>query len=336
MELTINDLGVYERCEIFSYISDLGDFSAMRCVCRAWRQDISAPICNYKPYYESNEEPIAIACALNSKRLILRAIARGFTDYQLGLENAFANNSILAAQMMMDRGANYYRGAMEKACEHDKLEIIQFIMGRVELEADDFIKYAYLYGRKRIADYFIERGATDFTSALVGACSGGHLDLVKDALERDVYPDFYHPIYCACQYDHFDVIEYLINRYPNYNSHAINAAYTYGRKNIAEFLLLRIQDVNGKKKAIQDGIKSFIHNNYVLKPIDKLPFISYLISQGADINDLFLAECKYGGSYATLLAPLAPTLWKRSIAIARENGYYDVAQFIESLASAPQ
>jgi len=337
MELSINDLSVHERAAVFAFITDSADIIASRCVCGTWRQELPTPLYNNIPFYEADAEPLAVACALNSKKLIARAISRGSTDYELGLVSASANGSIAAAEIMMDRGAQNYNRAIKAACKCDHPGIIQFIMERENLNANEFIEYAYKYARRNIADYFIARGTTNFDYALVGACSGGHLDLAKDAISRGAR-DHGDVLLASCKHGHLNIVEHMVNLDNDNLDEGVEIACMYARENIIEFLLPRLGDENNKNKVLSEGLRDLVDRDARNIPQDdRARFIAYLINKGADPHDSFRAVCAAGNlELVKILAPFAPKYWGICMQDAYANSHYSVIHFITSLIPNPQ
>ena len=135
-------------------------------------------------------------------QLILQHQTIHESDWDLGLSKACGNGSLDLIKKFIQEGEKFHH---------------RFKLGMT--------LYVACLGRNRpVIDWLIDHGANDWNQGLLGACKGGHLDLVKEMIQRG-----------QRQHVSFDWDEALSNAYYSNDLQVIELLLPYGITNLDEF-----------------------------------------------------------------------------------------------------
>ena len=177
---------------------------------------------------------------------------------------------------------------------------------------------ASLLGYHKVVDMMLEKGANNYSTYIMDAVAGGHIDIVKTMIEKGA-DTFNSCLVTAASYGHKDIVKLMLEKgADNYNGAMTMAAF-YGFLDIVKLML--------EKGA----------NNYNLSMLEAsykghIDIIKLMIEKGADNFNEAMAEASYSGfiKVVKLMLEKGANNYEESIKKAKGNGHGDIVELLEN------
>ena len=191
------------------------------------------------------------------------------------------NNSIIGNRTYMN--STYETDLLYRYSSDGKIELVKYLCeeDRSKYILDQCHRHACKAGHIDIVKFLMSKGSKYDTTCFITACIQGHIDLVK-YYTRSVhfflatsYTNSIHTITNglreACGYDHFDIVQYLIENFPAASSEkCLFEACRFNRIQIIKYLLERGTKYDSVSKVWKRKIKKSItrYHNQVYVVLD--------------------------------------------------------------------
>lgn len=127
-----------------------------------------------------------------------------------------------------------------EACRNgDVQQINLLLLNGYQDFINDGLFYACEMANVKVLHFLIERGATNWDGVLVGACKGGHMNIVQwiiSKAERKL--DWNSGLALACEAGNIDIIKLMISKGANNWDHGLYRACYAGNAEVAKFMIL--------------------------------------------------------------------------------------------------
>lgn len=132
-----------------------------------------------------------------------------------------------------------FQRCLSDACELNRTSIIKLIVKHLKLHKSQCIDASFevcSHNNLEIVDLFISKNIMDFSYGIMGACKGGHYELVKKMLTNDVECMLPDCLVYACRNAHLDIIKLLVQYGANNWEDGFFTACEKKHKNVMELM----------------------------------------------------------------------------------------------------
>jgi len=267
---------------------------ALEAACRNGFLELAGAIANIGPGYEEREGE-----GINQEEVLI-------AFYNEGLYGAAVGNQLIAAEMMIKRGANNLNSAASAAAAHGHTEMVLML---------------------------IERGADELGAFLMEACSNGHCGLAKELIGRSTTATLNKAALVACENAPTTMTLLLLDNGANNPSRCFRASLRHDRPKLAELILDRYSvDLNAcllaaakadsppslVKRLIEKGADNLNNALYFAAQRGRFGTARLLVKKGAtNIDSAFIAAF-YNGQFQTAASMLrsGATDYNRGLCVA--------------------
>jgi hypothetical protein len=159
--------------------------------------------------------------ALHPEDAMFRAAGGGYKDI---------------VELMINKGANHFRGTMEIAAGGGYKDIVELLIAHGANSFNGAMVSAARNGHKDIVELMISKGANSFQGAMEMAAENGYKDIVELMINKGANK-FDHSMEMAAENGDKDIVELFIAHGANNFNDAIRAAIVKGRKDIVELMI---------------------------------------------------------------------------------------------------
>ena len=213
------------------------------------------------------------ACISGNREIIDIIIQRGENEklntilpnkgraWDSGLRGACCKGSVEIVKLMIDMGATRFESGLYIASEYNNMQIIELILDKIK-EHNNTLSY--------------------FNAILMGACQGGHPDLIEYAISKGA-DKMNHGLSEACHNGNINIIELLIKNGANNWNYGLDSACMSGNREAIDLM-------------IEKGATHF--NNGLINAccFGHLEIAEYMIDKGANAWNSALEDiCEFDG-----------------------------------------
>lgn len=192
----------------------------------------------------SMDYAMATAAKFGKLNIVNYLLEQGYTNYNIGLQNAAetANREIM--DMMITLGATNFCTALYHAASGGHYDIVMEMVNKITrvYDVNSAMINAARSGNIPLTDYFISNGADMFRGAIVTAAQQGDLDMINFLVMRGNLMNSEtittRTLLTAVRFGHLKVLKHFFSYAPSeyYNDYLLEAA-KYGYLDIVEFLI---------------------------------------------------------------------------------------------------
>jgi ankyrin repeat protein len=202
-------------------------------------------------------------------------------DFNSGLYHACQGGHMIIIDLLIEEGADDWDLGLDGACEGGHMDIVT-LMSEKDAQGFDSLYHACKGGNRDSINFLVEQAAKDWRRicdwdrGLVGACEGGHIDLVKLIIEDTNNTD-------GGANDLQHIIQEGINDLPNITEEDVN-----------DLQHILQQGINDLRHAAEDSNTLIDGLEYACKG-GHMDIVKLLIEKGANYwNGGLYAACDYG------------------------------------------
>jgi hypothetical protein len=258
-------------------------------------------------------------------------------------KTACKTGDIVKVLYFLDKGNKHLYDGLMSACEGGQDRIVQLLWDMdikpkqshpIYSVVNASLSHACRGAHLSTIDWVIERQPTYWACGVIGACEGGHLEIVKLMISKSQGMhewDWY--IRTAAEHGHYDVVKYLlqVGKFCNVHSSIESACYA-GKFDIANLILDNI-DVNTHFN--DRALCSTAEGAGRQRNQSAMDFIQLMISKGATSFDNGLCMACKAGNMDIIKFMLEKGAKKYDMALrdACKGGYADVIELILDLGA---
>lgn len=228
---------------------------------------------------------------------------------------------------------------LKNACRSCNKPLIEYLVNNFKTNniiSNNGLYYASSFNNIELVEYFIRlNNNTPMTSGVVGACKGGHLELVKMFSEKGEM-GYGNCVYYAARFNHRHILDYFQSEGIQYYSYGMNGAAHGGDIELVEFFMnkgsrnykeaMYYASINGDFNLVKffaekcsgnynttclygaiknnnlDMVNFFVENGSSIQVgldlatfFDNIDMMDYFIQKGADDWDSALINAAHGG-----------------------------------------
>ncbi len=161
--------------------------------------------------------------------------SKGFND--LIAIYAALKGHIKMLELMLEKGASDFDGAMRAAAKRGHIEIVELMLRKGASDFDGAMREAARRRHLEIVKLMLDRGATNYNGVMVGAAKVGHIEIV-DLMIKKGARNYSMAMELAAKVGHIEIVELLMKKGLNidYNKAMGEAAYG-GHREIVELMM---------------------------------------------------------------------------------------------------